>query len=387
MKKVLPTYLIFSFSCAFIFGQNDTNQINSLRDKLKSKDIKVKIKALDEIGSLGKQASALAYDICNLLLDKSAIIQQQAATTLEKVRPDLHKPIVEFWFDDSINIKRDALEKFRKMGTDASPFYHVLHTVTVARIKSLSSQGSISIDWFIKEELLTMQSIQPEKEDVRNITFQVASRANKDSFSRLWAIKSLANEGQTNKELTTKVVSVIIDSLNDEITMASCIEILGTFGSKAEAALPSLGKFNLHPDNYIRELASKSIDNIKNNRVIDLKKPDAVDNKPSEVPQKNEVNAASLANSKDPKASKDRNIYINTTYKTKFYKIDDDLWFEIEIESKLPRFTWQEKSRTTDYIEIHNLKNGEKLRLFSKNTIWWNKKQEWEGHSAGYFEK
>jgi HEAT repeat protein len=68
--------------------------VKALLAQLRSKDAGVRIRAVQALGEKGDDAKPAVRALCSATLDTSAKVKQAALEALEKVRPDLYKPLV-----------------------------------------------------------------------------------------------------------------------------------------------------------------------------------------------------------------------------------------------------------------------------------------------------
>ncbi|MEO2089438.1 MAG: hypothetical protein ABGY75_08070, partial [Gemmataceae bacterium] len=100
-------------------------QLTAIVQKLKSKEPKARLAAITELAAKGEAAAPAAKHLCDAMLDKSESVAIAALAAVEKVRPDLYKPLVDLCVDNGAS-RFDALLVLGKMGGDASPAANVI---------------------------------------------------------------------------------------------------------------------------------------------------------------------------------------------------------------------------------------------------------------------
>jgi hypothetical protein len=84
-------------------------ELSELKSKLDNIDSEVRLKALEDLAKKGARARPLAEKICNTILDSNSSVSLAAIASLEKIRPDLYKPLVELFIDKSSEKHFNAL--------------------------------------------------------------------------------------------------------------------------------------------------------------------------------------------------------------------------------------------------------------------------------------
>jgi hypothetical protein len=86
-------------------------ELDEMAKQLKSKDIAVRLKSIETIAAKGEAAAPVAGPLCDAILDSSPRVKAAALAAVEKVRPDLYKPLAALLVDgDPYNRIRGAKE-------------------------------------------------------------------------------------------------------------------------------------------------------------------------------------------------------------------------------------------------------------------------------------
>lgn len=101
-----------------------------LVDDLKGKDAKAKVAALSKLRDMGEHAGPAAEAICNCLIDPSDEVVLVAFEAIEKVRPDLCKPLSKLILE--YGAREKAAVVLGAMGTKAAPAKCLLITCRTA---------------------------------------------------------------------------------------------------------------------------------------------------------------------------------------------------------------------------------------------------------------
>ena len=108
-------------------GADEKGELAPLIKDLKSKDYKVRLKALDTLEKKGEDAKDAAKPICEAIIqDQNPKVALAALTTLEKVQPDLYKHVSVLLLDQAGYHRRQALGELAKMGEKAAPSIPIL---------------------------------------------------------------------------------------------------------------------------------------------------------------------------------------------------------------------------------------------------------------------
>lgn len=231
------------------------DEIAGLAKGLKAKDYKARLAAVEEIGSKGPPAAATATDLCAAMLDSNQRVASAALQALEKVSPDLYRPVSTHLLDQNANQRAKALRDIREMGARAKPFTPVL----LARLKASVIQG-VGGD----EYLEALQAV--EADDAATVEFMTRLAAPRTTVPALRgpALIFLGNWAAGDEERGRKVLPFVRDGIvpNGPV-LKTAVKVAGDLGPAARELLPVLRQAKLADDGELRKLATAAVANIE----------------------------------------------------------------------------------------------------------------------------
>jgi len=259
-------------------------ELAAIAAKLKDKNPKVRLKAVEDLAALGDKAAPVAEAVCDATMDPSGSIGLAALAAIEKIRPDLYKPLVDLLIDKDSKKNTAAITTLRLMGEDALPAINLLS----ARMKAAFAQTDYGANQFGprvgkssslvspydfgKEYLSTIEAIKPDHESIKAIRLQLAKPTNHVFSHRFECLKALidgagGDEAEKKKLLPLVVVGLQQDpKRTDPRHTAIYLEYVGQFGKLAAGQLPALKKMKLSTVDSIRDAATKAVDQIEADR-------------------------------------------------------------------------------------------------------------------------
>jgi hypothetical protein len=236
-------------------------KLERLAKGLKTKSIAKRIKAAQEAGELGEDASPLAGHLCELLTDPSAKVRQAAIEAIEKVRPDLYKPLVKVLVETDLEKVVGGIQELGALEEKGSPAIPFL----LKNVKKGLANQRITKPVKLKlvqaaVEALTM--VGPNDPDVIKCLLALASSRAPDLTLRGVAIQSLGTIVQTNQKVRKQALPAILAALSNPQLQFVAIEAAGNMGADAKSAIPTLKKLKLSPSEEIREKAAEAVDKI-----------------------------------------------------------------------------------------------------------------------------
>jgi len=278
----------------------EDSRLASLEKRLKGKNINDRVKAAQEIGELGDDGKPLAKALCAAATDPSPKVAEAALAALEKVRPDLHKPVAIIATYNQINPTErvlHAIGDITKMGQDAAPAAPTILSCIRFGI-ALLNQPSLDVgpsgrhgEELIYPCLEAMLAIDPDNVAFTKLVLQYASErfkipghlpGPKTSLAppiqdlsapmqkvRSAAIKTLGKLKESNpqhKQVVCVLVWCLYDQPTDRFTASPAYEAaqsLGSLGPAAKEAVPYLKKLKSHPDQIYRDVAEEALKKIE----------------------------------------------------------------------------------------------------------------------------
>src|SRR6266487_6223495 len=112
---------------------DDKEELNAITKDLASKTEKTRLAAVKKAEALGPKAEPILKSVCDRLVDTSPKVGLAALVAIEKIDPDLYKPLSDWLLsrkDDDASINR-AFAELTKLGERAK----LLSTVMATRLK------------------------------------------------------------------------------------------------------------------------------------------------------------------------------------------------------------------------------------------------------------
>jgi hypothetical protein len=270
--------------------------MSDLESKLKSNDTREKIQAAKKLGSMGDIAKSSAGALCLVVLDRSPQASQASLEALEKVRPDLYKPIVTLLNDKQESNKITAINELGILGVEARPAVPIIvHCLRKALAQGQASKTStpvikglpprtiikrpttipgkmeegnenvIGVTGIAAACLDAIEKIVPTDQEPIKVLVGLAGPSNRDEKVRLSTLRTLGRLGTTHKEHRSLIMPVVMDGLRSpskNIKLAS-IHIAHDFGKDASASTAQLRKLKLADDERVRDKANAALDRIE----------------------------------------------------------------------------------------------------------------------------
>ena len=208
------------------------------------------------MGADGVEASEA---LLAMLTDKSPAVQQGAMDALEKVNPDLHKPIIALLVD---NDKVSAIAQLEKMGADARPAVPTL--IRFYQIQAARDPGTGTRNRYSFVILTALYAIDPDNKDFQTLLVSAipVTQASDSSLRRL-AITYAMEMVKANKLDTARLVKPLLSALGDPPCKLMAIQGLGDLGAVAKDALPILKKLKTDPEQMYRDAATEAVKKIE----------------------------------------------------------------------------------------------------------------------------
>jgi HEAT repeat protein len=257
--------------------------LDDLTTKLqKGKTAKDKVTAAEAIGKMGDDGSKAAGQLCAALLDLTPSVRVAAIEAIEKVRPDLYKPLVVIITGtDAKATSKDqkkiiaAVNELGLLGEKATPTVPVLLTKLRAELAAGKVTDFTEMSLYYRSSVSgacfeALEKIAPNDAETQKIILALAGPTTRHAAARASAIKAAGRMGQADPSFRKKAVPVIAAglSITDKANhiQLEAIQALGQFGKDATDALPPLKKLKLSSDEKVREAATAAIDKIESDK-------------------------------------------------------------------------------------------------------------------------
>jgi HEAT repeat protein len=241
-------------------GVADATKVNEkfapLIKNLQSKDMKVRLKAIAELESLGVDAKPAGAALVEFgMMNPNAKVREAANTAFEKIDPEIYKEVLTIFIDASGGNKDLAVDNLRKMGAKAK--------AAVPMIKSyhqyLTKEGRHR-----RQPYFTLQAliaIAPEDAAVQQTVLGlVAGPDDALPIGRETLIADMRALKIDAKKQLEVLLAALAATKTDRLLI---INELGKMGSDAKAALTVLMSLKTDSDKEVREAAAAAIAAIK----------------------------------------------------------------------------------------------------------------------------
>jgi len=258
-------------------GVEEKGELAPFIKDLKSKDIKVRLKALEALEKKGEDAKDAAKSICEVIVrDPSPNVATAALTSLEKIRPDLYKHLSVLLLDESGRNRNNALEKLSEKKKEAEPTLPIIlfkcRAELTVRFQGFHPGGTFSdYNIFSSESkgpyahhyLLAYKTIAGSDDpEVVRIYRELAGATNKDANSRWYGLKELVSWADDDEKRRKEVYPFIKAGLSDG-PLLDCITFAGGYGPLSKELLPLLRRHKLSGQAAIRDAATKAVEQIE----------------------------------------------------------------------------------------------------------------------------
>jgi HEAT repeat protein len=244
-------------------------QLEPLLRDLKDKSATTRLKAIEKIGEMGKNAAAASEALVVALLDKVPAINEAALEALEKVNPIVHTPLVTIMVDRMPSNKLAAVAALGKLKSDGRPAVPLL-----LRFYQLQTAPGNLAHYFGPTVLRALRDIDPDDKAVCNLIMSAIvvyrnslhpSDRNSiiDSESRNTAIELTLDLIKDMKIKGKDAVKPLLGGLGDRQCVVQAIKALGEIGVDAKDAIPALTRLKRSEIKEIRDAATEALKNIK----------------------------------------------------------------------------------------------------------------------------
>jgi transglutaminase-like putative cysteine protease len=195
-------------------------------------------------------------------MDPAAKVRESAIEALEKVKPELYKPLVTILLDKDIIKHVEAIKDIGLLDKDGRPavsvlLSHVKKTFTNRRIPRVVRLTLIQADF----EALT--AVAPDDQTVLKFLLSVAKANARDPVPRGLAIQSLGSLAESRPAVSKQILPVLLKAIKNPELRLTAIEVAGRLGPDAKTAVPVLKKFKLNPVEEIRKAAAEALERIE----------------------------------------------------------------------------------------------------------------------------
>jgi hypothetical protein len=262
-----------------------TADIPELLKDLRSKDPKVRLAALVRARDLGEKAALAATPICNCLLDSQPKLRTAALDAIERVRPDLYKPLATLVLDTQYGNRLSAVRQLQQLGTRAVEtrlvLYDQLQTVGNLCLNNLEG-GNPELKEFgrhylpLRPLIDAINSVEPGYPEMITIVKQLAvvsldgvkvhkslkpilehaTGADAVTFLHAWA-----GEYVTRRKELVPILKTSLDSRSKPAVLVA-LRMCGEYGELVQSLVPRIRQLKTSSDAETRETAKAVLDKL-----------------------------------------------------------------------------------------------------------------------------
>jgi HEAT repeat protein len=255
------------FAAPSICLADDKADLDKLSKDLKAKDGKTRLKALKGVGEMGEKAAPLARDLCSMMVnDPVPAVAIEALAIMERIRPDLYKPISDYLLDKNGQVVENAIDTLSKMGEKAGPVLPILHNRLKAQVALVTNKNGTAPATIanLNTVMNTIKSIDAEDAEMIKAQKQLADTRNPNTETRGKALADLMRWAGEDKDRRKQVYPLVKGGLGNITLITKCCEYVGSNGDAAKDAIPILKKLKMHELKNIREAAAAALLQIEN---------------------------------------------------------------------------------------------------------------------------
>lgn len=247
-------------TAAIVLAEPDLERLGTLAGDLKAKSAKVRKAAAEEIGKIGKEASPVTRQLCDAVLDPSRDVSLAAFTALERVSPELYKPLATIMLDKDESNRLDAIKSLGKLGEKAEPLGGFIAQWLLSASKT-QPNNSNRLEYEDRVAAMTNAAAKLKWDHPDDIAafMKMAGPLNKNATIRLRAFVILTEwaerGGEQKIERRRSLIPVLKSGMTTGLTVR-CLETAGDYGSIAADLLPTIQELKLSTSKPIREAAT-----------------------------------------------------------------------------------------------------------------------------------
>ena len=216
-----------------------------------------KIKAIQTMAALGKEAAPAARPLCDAAADGAAAVRNAAVEALETVRPDLHGPVLMLVIDQNDTNRIMAVKKLGEMGAEAKPtmgllLRRLLQIRTTRPVVTTVADGAATTFEAVRQ-------IGAEDPEVLAFFASHAMPNPQPQFDRLDAIAYLIEYAGEDEARRKSVAKYVVAGIDGSRCQSLCVSTAGDYGAICKEALPALKQLKFSTDGPTRDAAIAAI--------------------------------------------------------------------------------------------------------------------------------
>ena len=253
-------------------------EVLAVTKKFNESNILTKLSTLQILGKRGTDGGKYAGLICDAILDSNPQVRTAAVEALEKVRPDLYKPVTMLMVDATPANQDAGILQLTRMGEEAAPAINlVLYSLTGALSGGLNnnSKNDRGDGQLLPRQLIlidAVNNIKPTDPTIINIYKSTAVNWSRKGWNCVMIVSLIEEWAGDNvnrrKEFLPILMTVILNEqsglpANRHQPQIKCMEILGEYGPLAVKFAPLLKKLKLSSDASIRDAAALALEKVE----------------------------------------------------------------------------------------------------------------------------
>ena len=246
-------------------------EVLAVTKKFNESTILTKLSTLQILGKRGTDGGKYAGLICDAILDSNPQVRTAAVEALEKVRPDLYKPVTMLMVDATPANQDAGILQLTRMGEEAAPAINLLlYSLTGALSASPGNVGQL-----LRRQLVlidAVNNIKPTDPTIINIYKSTAVNWSRKGWNCITIVSLIEEWAGDNvnrrKEFLPVLMTIILNeqavgNANRHQPQIKCMEILGEYGPLAVKFAPLLKKLKLSSDASIRDAAAFALEKVE----------------------------------------------------------------------------------------------------------------------------
>ncbi|QJW92638.1 hypothetical protein [Frigoriglobus tundricola] len=243
----------------------DKEKATALAKELKSKDSAVRLKAAERLMAMGPDAADVAREICEAILDPNAKVSLAAYNALEKVRPDLHKPMAKLILDKDNKVRAAGAKELGDLSDEAKPAaLFLVKFLAFTAVQDAQTGGPrLSKRSFQSAAYESLQRIGLEDDEVIKQLKILAGSTTKSVAHRYASMELLIAWAEDRADRRKELIPLIKSGLDTPGLATAHCELAGNYGELSKELLPQLRKHKLSSETALRDAATKAVETIE----------------------------------------------------------------------------------------------------------------------------
>lgn len=239
-------------------SKDPDDRVATLVKYLRSTDASTRVKAAKALKEVGPTAAAQAGNaLSQATLDNSPQVRQAALEAIEKVLPKLYKPVSTILIDSDATKRASAFEDLKKMGADAEPVAALL----AGLIRREAFRPGDAANQTVVNCISVLAETNTKNPDAIKTLADPVAFARMETARKQAILTTLQTISGDDAAIRKLVYGVFKASMTDTDASLATMSIrqVGTYGSDAKDALPTLKKMKLSGNALIRDAATEAV--------------------------------------------------------------------------------------------------------------------------------